>query len=336
MRSHSLALPPLLFGQEQARTHTSAQSFADEVEAVFAGVNAYEPMPGTEGAFRSQTAQIQLQGLTLMNASISPTYVDRYKNRHLTLLLPISGDPECSAKVGLDEVHWGRGRAGVLLPVTDERVIGTGGFRNQLMLQVDEQQLAEQAQSMLGKPVTGIELGTDHIRALPLKVGRLSLLQGVLQTLPLMHSYATQPQLLNALGINELLLRQFVMLLRPDAFLQAPEPTVARDAHGRQQLVRQLCDYMSAQLSQPLMLSDLERFTGMSARTIQYAFQQVHGCTPMAWLRDQRLSAAHALLLSKPTMSVGQVALSTGFPSASLFAHSYRKKYGNTPTSSKR
>jgi AraC-like DNA-binding protein len=336
MSSRPVALPPLLFGKEQVSMHTSAQAFADAVEEVFPGVNAYDPMPASGGVFRSLSAQVQLQGLSLINASISPTYVDRYKNRHLTVLLPISGDPDCSAKVGSDEVHWGRGQAGVLLPVTDERVIGTGGFRNQLMLQLDVQQLGAQAQSMLGTPVDASDLVTDHIRALPLYFGKFPLLQGLLQTLPLLHSYADQPQLLNALGVNELLLRQVVMLLRPDAFFMAPEPAVVRDVYGRKQLVQQLGEYMRAHLSEPLTLSDLEQFAGMSARTLQYAFRHVHGCTPMAWLREQRLVAAQGLLLSKPEMNVGQVALACGFPSASLFAQSYRKKFGNTPTAIRR
>lgn len=335
MAHRTVALPPLLFGNEQARTHTSAQSFADEVDAIFSGVNAYDPMPSSGGVFRSLTAQIQLQGISLMSASISPTYVDRYRNRHLSVLLPISGDPECSAKVGSDEVKWGLGQCGVLLPVTDDRVIGTGGFRNQLMLQVDVEQLAAQAQSMLGMPVTVTDLAADHIRGLPLQLGQKSLLQGLLQTLPLLKIYANQPLLLNALGLNELLLRQVVMLLRPDAFFQAPEPPMAQDSYGRQQLVRQLCEFMRGHLSVSLTLSDLERFTGMSARTIQYAFKHVHGCTPMAWLREQRLVAAHDLLLTKPAMNVSQVALACGFPSASLFAQSYRKKFGNTPTAAR-
>ena len=49
-----IALPPLLFGNDSAQTHTDVQSFGDKVDALFPGLTAYEPMPVSGGIFRSK------------------------------------------------------------------------------------------------------------------------------------------------------------------------------------------------------------------------------------------------------------------------------------------
>ena len=330
------ALPPLLFGNEQAEVHTSAQSFADMIDAMFPGVNAYEPLREAGDIFRSKSDQVRLDGVSLINTSVSPTYVDRHKNQVLTILLPISGDPACMSQVGSEQVRWGMNEGGVLLPITDERVTGTGGFRNQLMLQVDVERLKGLVQAMLGPAAPAPDLMLDRIRLLPLQYGKVSLLQGILQTIPLLRSYLGQPELLNTLGVNELLLRQVAIMLRPDLFLEGEAQNASPDLHTKTKLVRQLSEYMMAHLSDPLTLSDLENIAGVSARTLQYAFQQVHGCTPMSWLREQRLVVAQQQLLTHKDSSISQIALGCGFPNGSLFAASYRKRFGVTPSDTRR
>ncbi len=324
-----------MFGNERAQLHTNAQAFGDRVDAMFPGLTAYDPMPSANGVFRSKSDQIQLDGVSLMNASVSPTYVERKNNTVLTILLPISGDPVCSAQVGMGSVEWGQGQGGVLLPITDERVVGTGGFRNQVMLQVDVDRLQRQAQTMLGQDAPVPDLMLDHLRRLPLHYGETSLLQGILQTIPLLRNYADQPELLNTLGVNELVLRQVVILLRPDLFLDQAAPQEEAALSTKKALVQPLCEYMHAHMAEPLTLGDLETVSGLSVRTIQYAFQQIHGCSPMAWLRDQRLALAQSLLMGKSGLNISQIAQRCGFPNASLFSASYRKRFGVTPSQAK-
>lgn len=334
--SRKVALPPLIFGNDRALLHTCAKSFGDMVDAVAPGVNAYEPMAEADGVFRSKSVYLQLDGLTLINASVSPTLVDRRDNQSLVLLLPVSGDPVCSVKVGRDLVHWGAAQGGCLLPITDERVVGTGGFRNQLMIQIDPIKLEKHASAMLGACSVPPDLMLKHVRPLPLYFGQTSLLKGLFQTMPLLHSYFDQPHLLNTLGIGDVLMRQLAIWLRPDLFLHHPLRPSESAASTKKQLVRLLCEYMVAHMAEPLTLADLESVCGLSARTIQYAFQQEQGCSPLAWLREQRLMAAQQLLLNQSELGINQVALACGFPNASLFAASYRKRFGITPTESRR
>lgn len=335
-RTRPVALPPLLFGDEHAQIHTSAQAFAEMVDSVFPGVNAYEPMSSAGGVFRSKSAPIALNGVSIVNASVSPTYVDRFNNQVLTILLPNSGDPLCTAQVGRDRVTWGRKDGGVVLPITDERVTGTGGFRNQVMLQVDMKLLQQQAQSMLGPDAPLADLRCHHIRQLPLHYGKVSLLQGILHTLPLLRHHVGQPSLLNTLGVNNLLLRQTAILLRPDLFIDHERVSPEALASGKQKIVEQLCDYMFDHMAEPIGLADLEAVSGLCARTVQYAFLQERGCSPLAWLRNLRLTTAQQLLVGQPNLSIGQIAARCGFVNPSLFAVSYRKRFGLTPSEEKR
>lgn len=335
LKSSNFALPPLLFGNDRAKLHTNAQAFGDMVDAMFPGLTAYDPLPSASGVFRSKSDQIQLDGVSLMNASVSPTYVERKNNTVLTILLPIAGDPVCSVEVGVDSVEWGLAQGGVLLPIADERVVGSGGFRNQLMIQVDADRLQRQAQTMLGVSALVPDLMLDRLRPLSLYYGETSLLRGIVHTIPLLRDYADQPVLLNTLGVNELVLRQVAIMLRPDLFLRQQRSQEDATLSTKKALVQQLCEYMKARLAEPLTLGDLEIISGLSARTIQYAFQQIHDCSPMGWLRDQRLALAQSLLMGSSGMSITQIAQSCGFPNSSLFSASYRKRFGVTPSKNK-
>jgi len=175
----------------------------------------------------------------------------------------------------------------------------------------------------------------DRLRRLPLHYGETSLLQGILQTIPLLRNYADQPELLNTLGVNELVLRQVAILLRPDLFLGQQQPQEDAILSTKKALIQQLCEYMHAHMAEPLTLGDLETVSGLSVRTIQYAFQQIHDSSPMGWLRDQRLALAQSLLMGRSGLNISQIAQRCGFPNASLFSASYRKRFGVTPSQAK-
>jgi len=71
----------------------------------------------------------------------------------------------------------------------------------------------------------------------------------------------------------------------------------------------------------------------MSARSLQYAFQRRFNCTPMQWIREQRLLKANEVLMRKESeKTVTEVALDCGFGSVNHFSVYYRKRFGRTPS----
>jgi transcriptional regulator GlxA family with amidase domain len=73
----------------------------------------------------------------------------------------------------------------------------------------------------------------------------------------------------------------------------------------------------------------------VSARTLQKAFADFRGLSPVAHVRNMRLDQARAAI-AQSGVSVGEVALRYGFRSSTTFALEYRKRFGVAPSHSKR
>jgi transcriptional regulator GlxA family with amidase domain len=137
-------------------------------------------------------------------------------------------------------------------------------------------------------------------------------------------------RVLTQLGVQDMLFRHIVMMLRPEVFLsQAARPRTTADGTT---LVAQLCDYMRAHLDAGLTLTDLESFSGLSARSLQLAFKKQLGCSPMQWLTEQKLHAIRAKLANADTPeSITSLAVAY-FPNLGDFARYYRRQFGELPS----
>lgn len=92
---------------------------------------------------------------------------------------------------------------------------------------------------------------------------------------------------------------------------------------------------MSENIERPLGQAELAKRVGLSTRQVERLFQRYLHCTPSRYYLEMRLSHARALL-QQTTMSVMNVALATGFVSASHFSKSYREHFGHSPRQEKR
>lgn len=92
-------------------------------------------------------------------------------------------------------------------------------------------------------------------------------------------------------------------------------------------------DYIKANLSRPIRLSDLEVLSGLGERALRHAFQKHFGCSPMHWVRLQRLDLARTRL-NRPVPGVGvtDIALEAGFTRLGDFAAAYRRRFGEAPS----
>jgi AraC-like DNA-binding protein len=69
---------------------------------------------------------------------------------------------------------------------------------------------------------------------------------------------------------------------------------------------------------------------GISIRQLQRLFARQLGCSPRAWLREERMQAAHRLLLRASTIK--EVALALSFRQESHFSRDFRSRFGYTPS----
>jgi len=89
-------------------------------------------------------------------------------------------------------------------------------------------------------------------------------------------------------------------------------------------------DLMNQHIEEPLSLEQISRASGASMRNLERLFRIHMECSPTSYYREVRLRAARQLLLHG-TGSVLDIALATGFVSASHFSRCYRTRFRRSP-----
>ena len=98
--------------------------------------------------------------------------------------------------------------------------------------------------------------------------------------------------------------------------------------------VRQARDYIDANLDQAVSLADITAAAGVHVTTLLKGFKQHYEISPMAYLKQKRLEAAHrTLVAAEPlTTSVTAVATQWGFFHFGRFARDYHQLFGELPS----
>ena len=130
-----------------------------------------------------------------------------------------------------------------------------------------------------------------------------------------------------SLRLDDLLLRQIAAVLAPGLLAEAGATP------GHEDRFDALIDWMHAHCDQPISLTDLERRSHYSRRSLQAAFKARFGCGPMQYLRRQRLWRARRLLdEGAPGCSVSSVAFSCGYLSVASFRRDFQMRFGMPPS----
>ena len=100
--------------------------------------------------------------------------------------------------------------------------------------------------------------------------------------------------------------------------------------------VRLVEEWIDAHLHEPLSLARLCDRAGVGARCLQVAFESHRQQSPMEFVAERRLVAAHAALSRGEGESVTAVASALGFEHPGRFAAGYRRLFGLAPSEMRR
>lgn len=105
-----------------------------------------------------------------------------------------------------------------------------------------------------------------------------------------------------------------------------------RQAHGL--IVKKCEDHVLAQAGEPVSVSDLCRVAAVSERTLQNAFKEAMGLTPLAYLTRVRLHRVRESLLegTQGSTTVSVEALKWGFWHFGEFSRAYKSCFGELPS----
>jgi AraC-like DNA-binding protein len=101
--------------------------------------------------------------------------------------------------------------------------------------------------------------------------------------------------------------------------------------HGGIRQMDALLEFINARLYAPISLEDLARAAGVSFRTLNALCHRYYAVTPMELLRNVRLDAVRARLLTDPTLSITSTALAFGFGHLGRFSSYYFSRFGELP-----
>jgi AraC family transcriptional regulator len=94
--------------------------------------------------------------------------------------------------------------------------------------------------------------------------------------------------------------------------------------------LKQLLDYIHANLAQDIKLTNLAQIVGMSQYYFCQLFKQSMGIAPYQYVIQLRVERAKQLLKCRE-MAISDVALACGFANQSHFTKHFRKLTGITP-----
>lgn len=116
-----------------------------------------------------------------------------------------------------------------------------------------------------------------------------------------------------------------------DAILRWSRPAPRR-------IVSEAMSLLEERFADPLSVSEVARAVGVSVRSLQEGFKRDVGVPPMTYLQSMRLRHAHEMLLtaSLETTSVSGIAHGSGFTHPGRFAQQYRRRFGESPTTTLR
>lgn len=96
--------------------------------------------------------------------------------------------------------------------------------------------------------------------------------------------------------LEQQLYRLLAALVFPSLCDNHPIPGAPQDSATYDKRLERVLDFINLNLDQPLSLSVLVEQSNYSRRSLHYAFQERFGCSPMQWIRQQRMALALQLL----------------------------------------
>lgn len=310
-------LPPLIFGNNRSSTETDLNCFRDSIGQF---CNTITTMESTvdDRAFRQKNYHLSINDLALTATASTPLHLatENTDAQVISIALNSYASTTCNG-----QTHpWESGRSAFYS--AGEKRSGTAGHVSLLNIRPNMARLQRTAESMLGSANAHFTHSTHRSRPIALASHGVNFDRMIRHSCATMESLNLCPTTLAKLGFDDVIYRITAMMLSPELFLSSSN---AQQTNIDKTRLEQVCDYIMANLFNTITLTDLENVAMLSGRALQYAFLKTYGCSPMAWVRQQRLLKAREHLLSgQPGTTVTSVALECGFSNLSAFSSYYQ------------
>jgi AraC-like DNA-binding protein len=251
-------------------------------------------------------------------ASVDPGDLSAY---HVNVVL----NGRVASRCGDQEVLASPQVATVFSPDRQTSLPRWDGDAAQLSIKLARTRVEEELSALLGRPVV---TPIDFQLAFPVEQGPGRRWMAVLAAL--LHSVGspTDPVHLHHLELLERSLISGLLLAQPHSYTE--ELDTGRSRRPAAGALDRVVEQIQQTPDRSYTVADLAALSGMSARSLQYAFQQRYQLTPMQYLRQVRLDRVHDDLAAGEG-TVADIATYWCFTNPSRFARAYRDRFGDLP-----
>jgi AraC-like DNA-binding protein len=141
-----------------------------------------------------------------------------------------------------------------------------------------------------------------------------------------------EPYLADGLALDDQAYRLVAIAIAQKAY----PAQLARQQTGKRRWsssLDELVDYIASNRCSAITLTELEEQSNYSRRHLQNLFRERFGCTPMQFVRRQRLTAAmEKLQAAEERTTVSRVARDCGYRSISNFSSDFQRFFGEQPS----
>lgn len=313
---------PLSFGHNRAHVALDLVEMQSRVNSITNWMSEFDTLD-KHSQFQHRSSVYTGDGVRMIAVSSTPT-VMKVHDPEYTIAIPLKGDIE----TWINKKH-------MVPEVGKHGVFNTRGHRHTegeakscILLSVTEQQIENTGRVMLGEHYRSL-MQLDKPRLVETQIHKVDFGSVVGQICSLIDQFHGDQTLLRSFNLDDNITRLFVMMLAPEQFIKASENE--RGFAGRK-VIDHLCSFIVANLDNPISLTTLETLSGLSSRTLQNEFQKYFSCSPMQWVKQQRLARAKELLLNAVSGdTIASIAAHCGYTNFSEFSRQYRELFGVLP-----
>jgi len=314
-------LPPLIFGNHQSSIETDINRFRDRIGNFCNTVTTLDSSIADKH-FQHKSSHVEMNDLGLTATASTPLQLATGDTDAQIISIAFNSCAKTSVNGSTHQWHAGHNA----FYSAGEKRSGDAGYISMLNIRPNLDRLKITASTMLG----GSEaFENSHQESRPIEL----VSHGINFDAMIRHVCATvdntnlSPGMLEKLGFDDVIYRMTAMMLAPSLFI------TNRNTYVEKKRLDHVCDFVMANLSNTITLTDLENVAKLSGRSLQYNFMKTYGCSPMVWVRKQRLLKAREHLLSaQPGVTVTTIALEYGFTNHSAFSKYYLQQFNELPS----
>lgn len=325
VQSSHMLLPPMPFGAAQAYSSSQIKEFTDNVASAIPNLQSFDVV-GDSRQFHYRFASVNLNGIQLIANVCSPIQYRVHDSEELYVWIPFHGHG--TAKVPGHNLVLDKVNGVFLTPNTARSGVNTSASLLQATLQ--RERLIDTTRAMLGDAAAhDIQSILERPNTLDFRQGHIHYKPVFWRLCQLIDDLRLDETLLALQGVDDKFHRTLVMMLLPEYSLQEGHSDTTPNIAP----IDRVCDYIQAHLTKPITLSQLEHLSGLTARSLRYAFQNRFQYSPMQWLQQQRLERARQQLSkADPTDTVACIAQACGISRLTTFEPAYLRRFGEKPS----